>query len=114
MSTSPSAIAYEQILVHTISDLNTHGRERSSGHELRRRPSMSQGRALEKLGRAIEYLYDSQVYQNCGDLTPSDIQAVQILMRLSREVYVECREVVPIRRGLKLWLHKLWPERTAA
>jgi hypothetical protein len=75
---------------------------------------MCQGQALEKLGRAIEYLYDSQVYQNAGDLTPDDIEAVQTLMRLSREIFTECREVVPARHGLKLWLFGLFTERKAA
>jgi hypothetical protein len=115
MSTTPTfASTYGQILVHTIPEQTAPQLVRSSGVALRRRPTMCQGQALEKLGRAIEYLYDSQVYQNSGDLTASDIEAVQILMRLSREVFVECREVVPARRGLKLWLHKLWPLRSAA
>jgi hypothetical protein len=89
-------------------------RERSSSQALRRQPSMTQGQALEKLGRAIEYVYDSRIYRNCGEMSPTDVEAVQILMRLSREVFVECREVVPAHNGLKLWLHKFWPVRTAA
>jgi len=114
MSTTPSASPHGQILVHTMPGQTASRRERSSSQALRRRPSMDQGHALEKLGRAIEYVYDSRVYQNSGELSPSDVEAVQMLMRLSREVFVECREVVPARRGLKLWLHKLWPERNAA
>ena len=115
MSTTPTlANSFGQILVHTMPMQTVARIDRSSGVALRRRPNMCQGQALEKLGRAIEYLYDSQVYQNNGDLTGSDIEAVQILMRLSREVFVECREVVPARNGLKLWLNKLWPERNAA
>jgi len=114
MSTTPSASQYGQILVHTMPEQTASRRERSSSQALRRRPSMDQGQALEKLGRAIEYVYDSRVYQNSGELSPSDVEAVQMLMRLSREVFVECREIVPARRGLKLWLHKLWPERNAA
>jgi hypothetical protein len=113
MSTIPSASPYGQLLVHTLPELADTQRERPR-QPLRRRPTKTQGQALEKLGRAIEYLYDSQVYQNCGDLSSCDVEAVQILMRLSREVYMECREVVPIHRGLKLWLHKLWPVRSAA
>jgi hypothetical protein len=71
---------------------------------------MCQGQALEKLGRAIEFLYDSQVYQNSGELNPDDVEAVHTLMRLSREVFTECREVVPARSGLKLWLLSLFTE----
>ena len=75
---------------------------------------MDQGHALESLGHSIEYVYDSRVYQNDGELSPSDVEAVQLLMRLSREVFMERREVVPARRGFKLWLLHLWPERNAA
>lgn len=114
MSTTPSASPYGQILVHTMPEHTASRRERSSSQALRRQPSMSQGQALEKLGRAIEYVYDSRVYQNAGELSLSDVEAVQLLMRLSREVFVECREIVPARTGLKLLLHKLWPERDAA
>jgi hypothetical protein len=89
-------------------------RERSSSQATHRKPSMDQGHALESLGHAIEYVYDSRVYRESGALSSSDVEAVQILMRLSREVFVECREVAPASTGLKLWLNKLWPERTAA
>jgi hypothetical protein len=108
MSTTTSASPYiGNILVDPMPVLAASRRERSSSHVLRRRPTMSQGQALEKLGRAIEYLYDSQVYQNSGDLTADDVQAVQTLMRLSREVFVECREVVPADCGVKHWLLNL-------
>ena len=114
MSTTPSSSPFGQITVHTLSEQPASRRERSSSQAIRRRPSMDQGHALESLGHAIEYIYDSRVYRNCGELSPSDVESVQILMRLSREVFVECREVVPARNGLKLWLNKLWPERNAA
>jgi hypothetical protein len=95
-------------------DPSASRRERSSSQAIHRRPSMDQGHALESLGHAIEYVYDSRVYRDSGELSPSDVEAVQVLMRLSREVFVECREVAPAHTGLKLFLHKLWPERTAA
>jgi hypothetical protein len=114
MSTTPSSSPFGQILIHTMPDPSAARRERSSSQTVHRRPSMDQGHALEKLGRAIEYIYDSRVYRNAGELSPGDVEAVQLLMRLSREVFVECREVVPARTGLKLFLHKLWPERNAA
>ena len=113
MSTTPSSSPFGQIIVHTMPEPASR-RERSSSQTVHRRPSMDQGHALEKLGRAIEYIYDSRVYRNAGELSPGDVEAVQLLMRLSREVFVECREVVPARTGLKLFLHKLWPERNAA
>ena len=111
MSTTPSA---GQILVHTMPVMTSSRRERSASQALRRRPSMDQGHALESLGHAIEYVYDSRVYRNGGEMSPSDVEAVQVLIRLSREVFVECREVASARTGLKLFWHKLWPERTAA
>jgi hypothetical protein len=65
---------------------------------IRRRPSPQQGRALELLGHAVEYLVDSQLYLAETDL--NDQLAVQTLMRLNREVFAECAEVVPMRRRL--------------
>ena len=114
MSTTPSSSPFGQIIVHTMPDPAASRRERSSSQALRRQPSMSQGQALEKLGRAIEYIYDSRVYRNAGELSPSDVEAVQLLMRLSREVFLQCREVVPMRRGIKQWLFNIFIERRAA
>ena len=81
---------------------------------LRRRPTMSQGQALEKLGRAIEYLYDSRVYQKAGELSSNELESVQTLMRLSREVFMQCREIAPEPSGLKFWLSRLFTARRAA
>jgi hypothetical protein len=61
---------------------------------------MNQGRALELLGHAIEYLVDSQLHRGA---TQADGRAERILMRLSLEVFAECREVLP-SRGWKRWL----------
>ena len=49
------------------------------------------GRALEVLGHAIEYLTDEFVHRG-GHLSTHDsqIQAVQLLMALNRQVYFEC------------------------
>lgn len=73
---------------------------------IRRRPSPQQGRALELLGHAVEYLVDSRLYFAETDL--NDQLAVQTLMRLNREVFAECAEVVPMRRRLtrrlKSWM----------
>jgi hypothetical protein len=69
---------------------------------IRRRPTPQQGRALELLGHALEYLVDSRLYLTESDV--SDNLAVQTLMRLNREVFAECAEVVPIGRRLRLRL----------
>ena len=66
-----------------------------------RRPTQQQGRALELLGHAVEYLIDSRMQP---DSLPSDELAVQTLMRLNREVFAECAQIVPLRRRLRRWL----------
>jgi hypothetical protein len=114
MSSIPSTHSYGDILAQPLPALASSSRQRVSSQVLRRQPSMTQGQALEKLGRAIEYLYDSQVYQKAGELMPDDMEAVQTLMRLSREVFLQCREVVPPRRRLRQWLFETFIEGAAA
>jgi len=114
MSSIPSTPSYGDILAQPLSSIGASSRQRVSSRVLRRQPSMTQGQALEKLGRAIEYLYDSQVYQTGSELTPNDMEAVQTLMRLSREVFLQCREIMPPRRGIKQWLFETFIEGTAA
>jgi hypothetical protein len=60
----------------------------------RRRVSHQAGRALEILGHAIEYLSDEFVYE-VGEFTARDsaLEAVQLLMSLNRQIYLECPEV---------------------
>jgi hypothetical protein len=53
---------------------------------IRKRPTRIQGRALEVLAHAIEYLVDSSLYSD----TENTIEASQIMMRLNREVFAEC------------------------
>jgi hypothetical protein len=57
----------------------------------RRRISPDAGRALEMLGHAIEYLTDVYVHET-ENLCASDpqVEAIQLLMRLNRQVYYEC------------------------
>ena len=71
---------------------------------IRRRPTQLQGQALEKLGRAIEYLMDSRMVLIDEPSTKADAEALEILMRLNRSVFSECEEIVPLRRRLKAWL----------
>ena len=61
----------------------------------RRHITPQAGRALEILGHAIEYLTDEFVHQ--GGVISADngqLNAVQLLMALNRQVYYEC-PVVP-------------------
>lgn len=60
----------------------------------RRQISPQAGQALVVLGHAIEYLADEFVHQG-GSLSANndELQAIQLLMALNREVYFECPEV---------------------
>jgi hypothetical protein len=71
---------------------------------IRRRPTQLQGQALEKLGRAVEYLMDSRMVLIDEPSTNADAEALEILMRLSRCVFSECEEIVPVSRRLKAWM----------
>lgn len=73
---------------------------------IRRQPDMQQGRALEILGHAIEYLVDSRMFLTSEPVTLADLEAGHILKQLSRTVFDECREVVPLSRRLSHWLSR--------
>ena len=75
-----------------------------------RRGNREQGRALEALGHAIEYLVDSRMFGVRDAGRRAEAQAIQILMLASRSVFEECAEVVPIRRRVLEWVeHRLFP-----
>jgi hypothetical protein len=71
----------------------------------RRRISPQAGKALEKLGHAIEYLADEVVLEG-GQLSGADprIQAIQMLMALNRQIYFECPRVPTSRERVKAFL----------
>ena len=71
---------------------------------MRRRGTPAQGRALEALGHAVEYLVDSRLFVLDQDSLRSDDEAVQIMMRMSRAVFAECPEVVSLRRKVRMWI----------
>lgn len=81
-----------------------HDAEAAKRRIVRRRPTQVQGQALEKLGRAIEYLMDSRMALTAEPSTKADAEAVEILMRLNRWVFSECEEIVPVSRRLKAWV----------
>jgi hypothetical protein len=72
----------------------------------RRRISPNAGHALEKLGRAIEYLTDEFIHEG-GSFSPNNaqLQAVQLLMALNRQVYFECPEVPSFGKRVLSLLH---------
>jgi hypothetical protein len=63
---------------------------------VRRRGDMHQGRALETLGHAVEYLMDSRLFLVERATPKAEQDALQILMRMSRAVFLECPEVVSV------------------
>ena len=70
---------------------------------IRRRGSSEQGRALETLGHAVEYLVDSRMYFSDPQAAASEREAIEILMRLNRTVFSECPEVIPFGRRVRQW-----------
>jgi hypothetical protein len=67
------------------------------------------GRALVMLGHAIEYLADEYV-EHGGQLTGSDgqVQAMQLLMALNREIYTACPEIPTFEERFTTFLRRLW------
>jgi hypothetical protein len=72
----------------------------------RRRISPEAGHALEILGHAIEYLTDEFVRAG-GSVSVHDaqVEAVQLLMSLNREIYSGCPEVPTFADRLRALLH---------
>lgn len=79
-----------------------------SSRTLRRRPNPEQGRALEILGHAIEYLMDSELHATDKAFSPDITEAAQTLMHQSRRVFADCDEVVPFRESLREGLIRMF------
>jgi hypothetical protein len=64
------------------------------------------GRAIEVLGHAIEYLTDEAIHRG-RDLTAGspELEAVQLLMAINRQIYYECPEVVTVVARLRSMFH---------
>ena len=66
------------------------------------------GRALEMLGHAIEYLTDEYALSafQVGTLETGDprIEAIQMLMALNRQIYYACPEIEPAFRRMARWM----------
>ena len=72
----------------------------------RRRITPRAGHALEILGHAIEYLTDEFIH-NGAQMSPGngELEAVQLLMALNRQVYFECPEVLTVVDRLRSAFH---------
>ena len=109
MSTTPFPGPYPTTIGHILAHHITtpaKSRQARSADRQRGRPGASQGRALQTLGHAIEYLVGSQPALNSAS-SQEDREAGRILRRLSHEVFTDFREAVPVARGLRHWLRKL-------
>jgi hypothetical protein len=72
----------------------------------RRRITPQAGHALEILGHAIEYLTDEFVQSGMAlSARNSELQAVQLLMGLNRQVYFECPETPTIGEKIRGIFH---------
>jgi hypothetical protein len=64
------------------------------------------GRALEHLAHAIEYLTDEFVHQGLAYSAKNEqLEAVQMLMALNRQVYFECPEAPSFGQRCRALLH---------
>lgn len=78
----------------------------SAGRRVRRRISQPAGRALEILGHAIEYLTDEHIHSGGSLLAPNpQVEAIQLLMALNREIYFECPEAPSLKSRMSAFLH---------
>jgi hypothetical protein len=72
----------------------------------RRRITPQAGRALDILAHTIEYLTDDFVRQGLAYSSKNDqLQAVQLLMELNRQVYFECPEIPTLGERCRALLH---------
>ena len=64
------------------------------------------GRALEILGHAIEYLADEYAHRG-GSFSAHDgeVEALQLLMRLNRQIYFDCPEAPSMAERWRDLLH---------
>jgi hypothetical protein len=78
------------------------------GLNRRRRIGPEAGHALEKLGHAIEYLADEFVHEGGVSLSANEpqIEAIQLLMALNRQIYFACPEIPTFRDRIISLLHR--------
>ncbi|CAN5685740.1 hypothetical protein BH10ACI4_BH10ACI4_16470 [soil metagenome] len=68
-----------------------------------RRVTLEHARGLDILTRSIEYLLDSRFYITTRQ-TAAESDAVQILLRLSRQHFHECIEAAAHAQSLRRWI----------
>jgi hypothetical protein len=70
----------------------------------RRRITPDTGRALVILGHAIEYLADEFAHE--GRTNRGQVDAIQLLMAVNRQMYMACPEVPTFGQWLRSLLHR--------
>ena len=75
---------------------------------VRRRVSPQSGRALEKLGHAIEYLADEYMNEEGAPPFSRDgrLEAIEVLMAVNRAVYSDCPEIPTLGERLRQLIHR--------
>ena len=72
----------------------------------RRRIDPQAGRALEKLGHAIEYLTDEFAHDGkTAESHDPRVEAIQLLMELNRQIYYECPVMSTFTERLRAFFH---------
>jgi hypothetical protein len=72
-----------------------------------RRFSFQEGRALEILGHAIEYLADEYALacrSPSGPCKAPEVEAIELLMAHSREIYFNTKPAPTLLESLRSWL----------
>jgi hypothetical protein len=59
---------------------------------------------MQILGNAVDYLLDSRMFLIDEAPTKADADAIHILMRLKRSVFIECEQVTETNRSLRQWM----------
>lgn len=78
---------------------------RRAGPKRRYRISPEAGKALEKLGHAIDYLMDEFLNAGgsfCGN--EPQLEAIRVLMAINRQIYLGCPEAPTLRERDGAWL----------
>jgi hypothetical protein len=70
-----------------------------AGQLSRRRPTRQQGRALEVLAHAVEYLIDSRSFEDAA----REPVAIELLKRANRQVFLACRVVESLPERVARW-----------
>lgn len=104
MSSASIPVTYLDRGIHEFGSAKTSRISPPIDNSVLRRPDQRNGRALETLGHAIEYLVDSRIFSTGSTSAETIEEAVAILSCASRQIFNECPAIVPLRRKLAIWI----------